>query len=117
MKRISDNGRLNICLVCDFFYPSLGGVEVHVYQLSVALIRRGCKVIILTHHYKNRQGVKFMGNGVKVYYLPNLILHEGTIFPTIVGLSPIFREILIKEQIDIVHCHQVTLSDNYSQLP
>ena len=58
--------KLSVCLVCDFFYPRLGGVEVHVYQLSVALIRRGCKVIILTHHYKNRKGIKYMGNGVKV---------------------------------------------------
>ena len=58
--------KLTVCLVCDFFYPRLGGVEVHVYQLSASLIRRGCKVIILTHHYKNRKGIKFMGNGVKV---------------------------------------------------
>ena len=70
VEQISANSevdkKLSICLVCDFFYPRVGGVEVHVYQLSVALIRRGCKVIILTHHYKNRQGVKYMGNGVKV---------------------------------------------------
>lgn len=60
------NKKLTICLVCDFFYPRLGGVEVHIYQLSAALIRRGCKVIIITHHYKNRQGIRYMGNGVKV---------------------------------------------------
>jgi phosphatidylinositol glycan class A protein len=58
--------RLSICIVCDFFYPRVGGVEVHVYQLAVTLIRLGCKVIILTHSYKNRKGIKFMGNGVKV---------------------------------------------------
>ncbi len=56
----------NICLVSDFFYPRLGGVEVHIYQLSVSLIRRGFKVIMLTHNYKDRQGVKYMGNGLKV---------------------------------------------------
>jgi len=64
----SENKKLSICLVCDFFYPRVGGVEVHVYQLSVALIRSGCKVIILTHQFKNRQGIKYMGNGVKVNF-------------------------------------------------
>ena len=56
----------NICIVSDFFYPRLGGVEVHIYQLSVSLIRRGYKVIIITHHYNDRQGIRYMGNGIKV---------------------------------------------------
>jgi len=58
--------KLNICFVCDFFYPKLGGVELHIYQLSIALIRRGHKVILLTHYYGNRQGIRYMGNGLKV---------------------------------------------------
>lgn len=31
-------------MVCDFFYPNTGGVEVHIYQLSQALLARGHKV-------------------------------------------------------------------------
>ena len=58
--------QLCVCLVSDFFYPKAGGVEVHLYYLSVCLIRRNCKVIVITHHYDDRQGVKYMGNGVKV---------------------------------------------------
>jgi len=64
MKRKGE--KICVCLVCDFFYPRLGGVEVHIYQLSVSLIRKGFKVIVVTHHHKNRQGVKIMGNGIKV---------------------------------------------------
>ena len=60
--------RLSICIVTDFFYPRLGGVEVHIYQLSVALTRLGCKVVIVTHQHKNRQGIRYMGNGIKVLY-------------------------------------------------
>ena len=30
----SKNKRYNIMLVCDFFYPNLGGVEMHIYQLG-----------------------------------------------------------------------------------
>jgi phosphatidylinositol N-acetylglucosaminyltransferase subunit A len=62
----NNNKKLSVCLVSDFFYPRTGGVEVHIYFLAVCLIRRNCKVIIITHHDNNRQGVKFMGNGIKV---------------------------------------------------
>ena len=51
---------LSILLISDFFYPKVGGVEVHIYQLAVSLIRLGCKVTVLTHHRKNRQGKGFV---------------------------------------------------------
>ena len=31
-------------MVSDFFYPNMGGVESHIYQLSQCLIERGHKV-------------------------------------------------------------------------
>jgi hypothetical protein len=31
-------------MVSDFFYPNMGGVENHIYQLSQCLIARGHKV-------------------------------------------------------------------------
>lgn len=70
-KLLKKKKKICICLVCDFFFPKVGGVEVHIFQLSVSLIRRGFKVIVVTHHYDDRQGVKFMGNGVKVKILNN----------------------------------------------
>lgn len=39
--------QLRICIVSDFFYPRLGGVELHQYQLAQGLIRRGHKVCAL----------------------------------------------------------------------
>uniref|UniRef100_A0A915DM71 Glycosyltransferase subfamily 4-like N-terminal domain-containing protein n=1 Tax=Ditylenchus dipsaci TaxID=166011 RepID=A0A915DM71_9BILA len=40
-------------LVSDFFCPNTGGVETHIYYLSERLLKRGHKVIILTHAYGN----------------------------------------------------------------
>lgn len=36
---------MRICMASDFFYPSIGGVEEHVYNLSQMLLRLGHKVI------------------------------------------------------------------------
>lgn len=53
-------------MVCDFFYPRLGGVEMHIWSLSQCLLRRGHRVVVITHCYDNRKGVRYMTNGLKV---------------------------------------------------
>ena len=49
-----------ICLVSDFFYPNMGGVESHLYQLAQCLLEKGHQVIIITHSYANRTGVRMI---------------------------------------------------------
>jgi len=39
--------KMRICMVSDFFYPSIGGVEEHVYNLSQMLLSLGHKVTIV----------------------------------------------------------------------
>jgi phosphatidylinositol glycan class A protein len=56
-------------MVSDFFYPNMGGVEEHIFNLSQCLIRRGHKVIIMTHSYGERVGIRYMTNGLKVWIL------------------------------------------------
>lgn len=67
------------------------------------------QVIIVTHSYNNRKGVRYLTNGLKVYYLPQKEFYNQSSFPTIVFsmLFPLVRKILTREQIEIVHCHQV----------
>jgi hypothetical protein len=36
--------KYSIALISDFFYPNMGGVEMHLYQLAQCLIHRGNKV-------------------------------------------------------------------------
>ena len=38
------NRRHRILMACDFFYPNVGGIENHIYQLSQCLLARGHKV-------------------------------------------------------------------------
>jgi phosphatidylinositol glycan class A protein len=78
----------NICFVSDFFYPNVGGVEGHMYHLSQRLVQRGHKVVIITHSY-----------------LPHLLVTDQVSFPTIYSTLPTFRQIFIREGIQIVHGH------------
>lgn len=93
-------------MVSDFFYPNFGGVENHVYLLSQCLLKLGHKVVVMTHAYGNRSGVRYMTGGLKVYYVPwKPFLLQNTL-PTFYGTLPIIRTILIREQISLVHGHQ-----------
>ena len=95
----------NIAMASDFFFPQPGGVESHMYQLATKLIDRGHKVIIITHAYDDRTGVRYLTNGLKVYYVPFLTIYRETTMPTVFSFFPIFRNIVIREQIEIVHGH------------
>ena len=46
----------------------MGGVESHIFQLSQCLLERGHKVIVVTHAYGDRSGVRYLTNGLKVCY-------------------------------------------------
>ena len=104
--------RHRIAMVCDFFYPNLGGVENHIYSLSQKLMERGHKVIIITHQYNGnkRQGVRYLPGPLKVYYCPIVPMGSSAnvAIPTFTATLPLIRYILLREQIDIVHAHQAT---------
>ena len=68
--------------------------------------KRGHKVVVMTHAYDERSGVRWMTGGLKVYYVPMLPFYNKNTFPILWGCFPIFRDIVLRERIDIVHCHQ-----------
>ncbi|KAK3862556.1 hypothetical protein Pcinc_031592 [Petrolisthes cinctipes] len=94
-----------ICMVSDFFYPNVGGVEEHIFQLSQCLLHRGHKVIVLTHVYGDRRGVRYMTNGLKVYYLPIQTFYNQSVLPTFITWLPLVRNIFLRESVTIVHGH------------
>ena len=71
---------LNVLMVTDFFYPNCGGVENHVYQLSQCLLARGHKVVIMTHAYGERSGVRYLTNGLKVRSLDTILPSRRKLF-------------------------------------
>ncbi|OLY84838.1 Phosphatidylinositol N-acetylglucosaminyltransferase gpi3 subunit [Smittium mucronatum] len=93
-------------MITDFFYPNIGGVESHVYNNSQCLILRGHKVVVVTHAYGKRSGVRYLAGGLKVYYVPAPLIFGQASLPTFFCTFAIFRNIFIREGIEIVHGHQ-----------
>lgn len=94
-----------ICMASDFFYPNVGGVEAHIFNLSQCLLKRNHRVIVLTHSYGDRVGIRYMTNGLKVYYLPIKTFYSQCVLPSMISSLPLIRYILIRERITIVHGH------------
>lgn len=97
--------RIRICMVSDFFYPNMGGVEEHIYNLSQCLLKKGHKVIVITHSYGNRVGIRYMTMGLKVYYLPIKVFYNQCILPTMISNVSLLRHIFLREEVQIIHGH------------
>jgi len=102
--------RLSIAIVSDFFVPSLGGVEMHMYNVAECLIEMGHKVIVISTNFGGeRIGLRVLPNLLKVYHLPLNMMVSGVSWCDAFTLyMPILRHLFIRENIEIVHGHQAT---------
>lgn len=99
-------------MVCDFFFPKIGGVESHIYMLAQSMLARGHRVVLITHAHHHEQGsrqsVRYLSSGLKVYYLPVRLIppvHLHATLPNLFLAFPLLRQIFIREQVDLVHAH------------
>ncbi|KAF8636358.1 hypothetical protein AX16_011009 [Volvariella volvacea WC 439] len=100
------SGPLTIAMVSDFFHPDVGGVENHIYMLSANLMRRGHKVIVITHsHRPDRVGIRWLLPGIKVYYIPFLPIASSATLPNFFTSIPYLRTILLREHVNLIHAH------------
>lgn len=97
---------LRVLMVSDFFAPNVGGVETHVYQLAVRMVERGHEVVVLTHAYNGRVGVRYITDWIKVYYVPRKPVWMQATAPTFFGSARIVRCVILRERITLLHAHQ-----------
>ncbi|THH07552.1 hypothetical protein EW145_g3300 [Phellinidium pouzarii] len=75
-------------------------------MLSSELLRRGHKVIIITHsHPPDRVGIRWLLPGLKVYHIPFKTIASSATLPNFFTFLPYFRTIILREQIGIIHAH------------
>uniref|UniRef100_A0A2K5MDI5 PIGA GPI anchor biosynthesis domain-containing protein n=1 Tax=Cercocebus atys TaxID=9531 RepID=A0A2K5MDI5_CERAT len=90
--------RTHKCMASDFFYPNMGGVESHIYQLCQCPIGRGHKVIIVIHAYGNRKGISYLTNDLRVYYLPLKVMYNQSMAMTLFHSLPLLKYIFVQER-------------------
>ena len=62
-------------------------------------------MVVITHAYGDRVGVRYLTNYLKVFYLPILPFYNSAILPTIICSLPSLRHILLSERVSLVHGH------------
>uniref|UniRef100_A0A7S3G7T8 Phosphatidylinositol N-acetylglucosaminyltransferase n=1 Tax=Palpitomonas bilix TaxID=652834 RepID=A0A7S3G7T8_9EUKA len=115
-------GKVNtVCIASDCFCPDAGGVENHIMAVAQCLREMGKRVVVLTRYRGERVGVRYMLNGVKVYYLPlppmpDVFSSGRVTLPTMTSFFPLFRDIVLREGVDMVHAHQAFSTLGYECL-
>lgn len=99
---------MNICIISDFFYPDYGGVEIHIQNLAMSLLQYKNKVVILTRSKCSLNGLYFMNSSIRIYYVPTMHFIKGTSIPYLSTLHQYLKQIVIHENIEIIHMHQCT---------
>ena len=104
---------MRIALVTEYYYPHLGGVTEHVYNLARELQRHGHPTIVVTanmdrpprcadldHDAGDDEFVRRVGTSRTIYSAGSFAR-----VTTGIGLRRALRELFRRERIDIVHVH------------
>lgn len=86
-----------------FFYPHVGGVERHVYEISKKIIRLGYKVEVITEQ-QNPETLESDHDGIRIFRIP--IRASGKMEKFWVWLW-LFKNRKLLENADIIHAHDV----------
>lgn len=101
---------MKIGIVSEYYYPSLGGIQEHVYHFAIEAIARGHDVSIITPRVRGlrderQSGVKqlpliHVGRSVPVY-------NNGSIARMAVGykLGARLQQIFDEQAFDLIHVH------------
>ncbi|MEP7226290.1 MAG: glycosyltransferase family 4 protein [Gemmatimonadales bacterium] len=104
---------MRVALVTEFYYPHLGGVTEHVYNLARFLNATGHHAIVITSHMREppeeHDPLDLTQNLPVVYRIgTSRVIYSAGSFARVTtgyGLRRQLREILREERIDIVHVH------------
>src|SRR3989344_3771750 len=107
---------MNILFFSRLFYPHIGGVEKHVYQISKEFIKKGHKVVVVTEQMSSFNGSRPKKHeffeGIEIYRIemPDWVLKNNGIgerFKTFFIWWWMLKNISLVIKADIVHAHDV----------
>jgi glycosyltransferase involved in cell wall biosynthesis len=95
---------MRLALVCDWFLPRMGGIELHLRDLALALRRSGADARIVT----STRGDDVV-DGIPVHRIPAVPFPIGGFAFTPTALAHLGRT-LRAERFDLVHAHASVVS-------
>lgn len=96
---------MKILFLTRSYYPNIGGVEKHIWQISKELIKKGYKVkIIAEKPSQNINLLNYKNNGEEVIFIPSIKENKLKKYFIWINLFKYINEI---RQADIIHCHDV----------
>lgn len=95
---------MRVALVCDWFLPRVGGIELHLRDLALALRARGVDATIVT----TTPGDAVV-DGVPVYRVPAMLSPVGG-FAMSPGAVSFIGSLLVPARFDVVHAHASVVS-------
>ena len=95
---------MRVALVCDWFLPRLGGIELHLRDLALALRRRGTDARIVT----TTRGPDLVDD-VPVHRVPAALAPVGGFAFTPAALAEL-AQVIRRERFDVVHAHASVVS-------
>ena len=101
---------LRVALVSDWFYPKIGGIETHIHELALNLLRAGHEPHVITHDYRHHEGIRSWDDRKLPY--PVHRLHGSIYFKRVhVSLGPgalVEANRLYKRlRFDVTHVHSI----------
>ncbi len=100
--------KFKILMASDIYFPKIGGISEHIYNLTKSLEKRGHKVKILTGGYSKKSCPDYeelewvIRVGKMIPWIANKSIYSLTISPRI---SKRVKEFLETENFDIIHTH------------
>jgi glycosyltransferase involved in cell wall biosynthesis len=95
---------MRVALVCDWFLPRMGGIELHLRDLALALRARDIDARIVT----TTRGDDVV-DGVPVHRIPAALAPAGG-FAFSPRLLRTLRDVILEERFDLVHAHASVVS-------
>lgn len=95
---------MKILFFSRLFYPHVGGVERHVYEVSRELVERGHKVTIVTEKFDKDSAEHQEFEGMEVYRIP---VGKNEWLKKFIIWRWLFRHRKLMQKADIIHCHDV----------
>lgn len=90
---------MKIIQVSPYFYPHIGGVESHVFELSRYLVKRGHEVVVLTSRYEKGLREEESIRGIRVKRVKPVFIAFLT------PVMPAIKKEIAVEGGDVIHSH------------